>query len=114
MFKVALEFETIDDAENWIAAYLDGGGEQTCGYLADLDKSTWKAAPEYSLVLKGYRQCPDCRFNDISTVEEFNDRYGPLLAIKSVKKQYEIKDKSKTHKCQNCYHECNEEDIVNT
>jgi len=70
MFKVALEFETIDDAENWIAAYLDGGGEQTCGY---------------------------CRPRQIY-----------------LESQYEIKDKSKTHKCQNCYHECNEEDIVNT
>jgi len=114
MFKVALEFETIDDAENWIAAYLDGGGDQTLGYLADLDKSTWRNAPEYSLVLKGHRQCPDCRFNEISTVEEFNDRYAYFLTIKSMKKQYEVKDKNKTHKCQNCYHECNEEDIANT
>lgn len=113
-FKIVLEFETQDDAENWLAGYMDSGGDQTLGYDVDLEQSEWRDVPEYKLTMKGYRQCPDCRFGDMATVEEFNDRYKACLELpKKHRKQYEVKDKTKTHKCQNCYHECNEEDIVN-
>lgn len=110
-FKIVLEFETEEDVENWLAGYLDGGGEQTLGYCADLAKSGRQKAPDYHLLLKGYRQCPECRFGDIGTMKEYLEHYQILMEIDP--HHHAIKDKAKTHKCQNCYCECNEEDIVN-
>lgn len=110
-FKVTLEFETKDDADNWVAGYLDGGCAQHLGYDANLDRSTWKDAPRYRLTLRGYRQCPGCRFSEIGTREEYEKRFAPIIAIDA---SLAVKDRAKSHKCQNCGCECDEKDIVNT
>jgi len=93
-FKVTLSFETKADAENWIAGYIDGGGDQTLGYDVEESKG-------FNLILRGYRQCPDCRFGDIGTMQEYKERLT------------QASNPKKSHKCQNCNFECDEKDIIN-
>ena len=73
-FTVTLSFETKADAENWIAGYIDGGGDQTLGYDVEESKG-------FNLILRGYRQCPDCRFGDIGTMQEYKERYKELTGF---------------------------------
>jgi hypothetical protein len=111
-FRIVLEFETEQDADNWVAGYLDGGGEQTVGYVADLEKSVWafhrkeRPVTEYRFVLHGYRQCPKCRINEIASMHEFK-------LFNALPKSQKIQDPTKEYKCQNCFHECNESDVLN-
>jgi len=71
---VTLSFETKADAENWIAGYMDGGGDQILGYDVEESKG-------FNLILRGYRQCPDCRFGDIGTMQEYKERYKELTGF---------------------------------
>jgi hypothetical protein len=109
-FKITLEFESKKDADVWMAAYLDGGGEQVCMYSTDLSNSDWKNKSGYNLILKGYRQCPSCRYSEISTIDQYKTRYSSII---SDFKEYKIEDSSKAYKCENCFYECEESDIVN-
>ena len=109
-FKVTLVFETKDDAENWVAGYTDGGGEQTLGYVVQDDGSS-KTAMSINLILRGYRQCPGCRFGDIGTMQEYRERYKELMELDP--SNYPVANPKKSHKCQNCGVECDEKDIIN-
>lgn len=103
-FKVTLSFETKADAKNWIAGYIDGGGDQTLGYDA-------VEFQDFNLILRGYRQCPDCRFGDIGTMREYKELYRELMGLDP--SQYTPVNPKKSHKCQNCSFECDEKDIIN-
>ena len=71
----------IESYRKGLADYYNSG-EQTSGYYVDFDKST-----DTNLVLEGYKACPDCGMSE------------SFLECKKVK------NKTATHKCQNCNYE---------
>lgn len=105
-FKIVLEFETKEDAEQWSVFYSEQG-EQDCGYFMDHKKSIWRGnVPEYKFILRGYDRCPECKSPNVQPLQEFLDRWGQFEAASKIKK---MKSKTETHICEDCHHQCNME-----
>ena len=49
--KIVLEFESEDAKENWLATYLDGGGENAFNDFCDFSTDSW--SNEYVIRISG-------------------------------------------------------------
>jgi hypothetical protein len=97
MYKITLEFETKEDAEVWKSGYIDQC-EQHLEFYTDLQNSS-----EDNLILKGYGQCPSCRYPNMDLMASYIERWQDVIKID---KEFRVKDKTNTHKCSNCMYEC--------
>ena len=66
-FQVVLNFENKSEAFQWYVWYLDGGGEQSSGYMAN---DWFEAKDRFSLDLqyepKDYNERPECSLERFS------------------------------------------------
>ena len=92
-YTVTLEFESKEDAEQWISWYSNSG-EQDSYYSIDNKNSTDK-----NLILNGIEErCPSCKSIGVMKAETFKDKW------KSLENHHKVKDPSKWI-CEDCYHE---------
>jgi len=101
--SLTLVFESPDDVGQWIAWYLDGGGEQTANYYTNLKESHWHKKKDKTLVLEGDPlRCPECRSTnrlDLADDSDYN-----IKRIEWVCENARIKVPKKQFLCEDCGH----------
>jgi hypothetical protein len=100
--SLTLIFQSPDDVEQWIAWYLDGGGEQVANYYSNLDESKWQKKKGKTLVLEGDNlRCPECRSTNYLDLADGNEYV--VKRIQSLIDMHNLKVPKKQFLCEDCH-----------